>query len=93
MRNEVTLVYIINTFCALTIFRAGPLNLKKNKFHVRNILRRNYNCTTTVLQHNYGAANYRSVQVNTVNTVTTSFVGKSHGLLMNSAVSKARRLS
>ena len=39
--------------------------------------------TTTVLRAVYSTADCMSLQLGTVTTVTTDFVGKSHGLLMH----------
>ena len=42
----------------------------------------------TVLRGVYSTADCMSLQLGTVTTVTTGFVGKSHGLLMNAMYSK-----
>ena len=42
-----------------------------------------YKDTTTVLRVVYSTADCMSLQLGTVTTVTTGFVGKSHGLLMH----------
>ena len=43
------------------------------------ILRKYYDCTTGLQTTGY----YRPLRVTMINTVTTGFVGKSHGLLMS----------
>jgi hypothetical protein len=42
------------------------------------LLQNCYGCTTVI----YRTADYKSLHITTVTTVTTGFVGKSHGLLM-----------
>ena len=66
-------------------FRAGPLNFKKKKNdakHDSDILC----CTTAILQLFYSLTTVQlwhcRLHVTTVTTVTTIFVGTSHGLLM-----------
>jgi len=46
------------------------------------LLRKYYEKNTEKLQLYYRSADYRSLQVTTITTITTGFVGTSHGLLM-----------